>query len=74
MATVPVTPVPTRVKAARAKNGTKSTHHSTVINFTESEDIQLYEYLEQQAKKERRQLGVFILLALHNAFPNEVAE
>ena len=65
MATMP-TPVNSAPKKAKKVAQAK---HSTVINFTEPEDIQLYEDLENQAKAERRQLGVFILLALHKAFP-----
>ena len=66
-------PVP--VAAPKKTKKVTSPKHSTVINFTEPEDIQLYEDLENQAKAERRQLGVFILLALHKAFPTaEVAE
>ena len=71
MATAP-TPVTAAPKKVRK---TQPEKHSTVINFTEPEDIQLYEFLETQAKSERRQLGVFILLALHEKFPTtEVAE
>lgn len=71
MATMP-TPVNNAPKKAKKVAQAK---HSTVINFTEPEDIQLYEFLETQAKLERRQLGVFILLALHEKFPTtEVAE
>ena len=35
------------------------------VKFTEPEDLKLLEHLEKQAKAERREMGLYILLRLH---------
>jgi hypothetical protein len=45
--------------------------HTLTIHFTEPEDISLYEKLESDAKADRRQLGQFALLKLHELFEND---
>jgi len=48
--------------------GVSASKHSSTINFTEPEDIDLYDRLEAFAKADRRPLAQYVLLALHTAF------
>lgn len=68
MASTPATPI-SKPRKARAANGTRTNHHSVTVNFTEPEDIELYDRLEAASKAERRSLNLYILLGLHDHFP-----
>jgi hypothetical protein len=60
---------PTRARRGRP-SGTAASKHSLTINFTEPEDLELYDRLIDQAKADfRRPLDQYVLLSLHTAFP-----
>ena len=46
----------------------KSPGKHVYVKFTEPEDIRLLSVLENNAKSERRELGLYILLQLHTQF------
>ena len=58
-----LTPMPT--KAVRKPRSVAPDKHTLTIQFTEPEDIALYDAIVSGAKHDRRQPGQFALLKLH---------
>ncbi len=52
-----------------AKRSEKPKSRALTIRFTEPEDLDLYDRMEAEAKKNRYPLAVYALLGLHGRFP-----
>ncbi len=52
-----------------AQRSEKPKPRALTIRFTEPEDLDLYERMEAEAKKNRYPLAVYALLGLHGRFP-----
>jgi hypothetical protein len=57
--------IPISAKPARKPRSVAPDKHTLTIQFTEPEDIALYEAIVSGAKHDRRQPGQFALLKLH---------
>jgi len=65
----PITEIEKETKEMPRGPKQPSTAKSVYVKFTEEDDLALYNRLAADAKSDRRDLDLYILLVLHKAYP-----